>query len=85
MTTAAMYQVGSKMKNGSLSVFILSNAFVTKANSALLTELFNYVMSWSTFQNNTLLKLSKLLCSLNLKRLVGFQLTLAPLSFRDDR
>lgn len=38
LTAAAMYQVGSNMINGSLSVFISSDAFMTKANSALLTE-----------------------------------------------
>lgn len=73
------------MISGSLSVFIKLKTFMTKSNTAILTEEFNLVVLWSGLQNNKLFKLNKLLNTFRLKRVVDLKQTPASSLLRADR
>lgn len=73
------------MISGSFNVFIKLKTFMTKSNTAILTEEFNLVILWSGLQNNKLFKLSKLLNNFRLKRVVDLKQTPASSLLRVDR
>lgn len=73
------------MISGSFNVFIKLKTFMTKSNTAILTEEFNLVILWSGLQNNKLFKLNKLLNTFRLKRVVDLKQTPASSLLRADR
>lgn len=73
------------MISGPFNVFIKLDTLMTKSNTAILTEEFNLVILWSGLQNNKLFKLSKLLKTFSLRRVVGLKQTPASSLLRADR